>query len=185
MLVGALAFVVVLVGYGAVGLDWMSRNLEMDRLVTAIELSESAMERTQQDVLQVTAGTDPSAKLSDAELTAMAEELRWIALDGQRRIHDAGLGVAGVGVLPWHRDVQEAQDAYLAHNQAWQDYLGVASNDARELFREQPDVNATFSAAEPLLKRAVPDPSAFRLTARVSRIFTDGQGDSAAASPTV
>lgn len=174
-LLALVVFLAILFGAGAVGLDWVTQNLEMHRLVTAIEQSEAAMETTQAEVMATLASTGPDTDLSDAELIALDDELRAEARRGQDRIHTAGLAVDAVAIVPWHRNIRQAQDAYLQHNQAWQDYLGRASDDARELVTEQPEVNDTFAAAEPALKRAVPESAAFHLASRVVRIFVDGQ----------
>ena len=67
--------------------------------------------------------------------------------------------------LSWHREIGAAQDAYLAHNRAWQAYLARAAEDPAEFDVEQTDVNTTFEAAEQPIRAALPDPALYDLDA--------------------
>ena len=64
--------------------------------------------------------------------------------------------------------------AYLVHNQAWVKYMEAAAEDPVEFVNPQPLVNETFMLAEPIMKRAVPQPPLFNLDERVAKIFIDG-----------
>jgi hypothetical protein len=82
--------------------------------------------------------------------------------------------------LAWHREVGDAQAAYLTHNRAWQAYLGRASTDPAEFGKEQKDVNTTFEGAEKPIRDALPLPALFDLLARIDAVFApppspDGQ----------
>ena len=95
----------------------------------------------------------------------------------------AGDDVAAVRWLAWHQDIRQAQDAYLAHNQAWQDYLTRAIEDPAEFARPQDAVNSTFEEAEPAVREALPPAALYRLKARVAQIFapppSEGDGQQA------
>ena len=166
---GAFAFVVALLGTltaGAAVGDWYLQNQEMGRLLTAVEASESAMGQTSVDVM--------AAFERNLDAPSLVPALTDIALDGQVRVSIAGDGVAEVGILPWHRRIEDARSAYLAHNQAWQDYLARAVLDPIVFSEPQPAVDETFLASEPLMKRAVPLPAFPALVARVAAIYTEG-----------
>ena len=73
-------------------------------------------------------------------------------------------------MAPRHRG---GQQAYLAHNQAWQDYLAAAAEDPRQFAVTHDDINATWASAETVVRGAVPQPDLFDLDGRVDAIFAD------------
>jgi hypothetical protein len=109
--------------------------------------------------------------LSDEDQAALDKELKAAAAAGRTAIAAAGDGVAAARWLAWHRDIGAAQDAYLAHNRAWQDYLGRAADDPAEFGRPEDDVNTTFEAAEDPLRAAIPSLALFDLHDRIDVIF--------------
>jgi hypothetical protein len=175
---GVVTFVVVLVGLGMVAGDVVARNIEMRSLVTRVEASESAMGALQESVQAILADYEGRAPLSEADQAALDEELKAAAAAGRKAIAAAGDDVAAVRWLAWHRDIGAAQDAYLAHNRAWQDYLGRAAEDPAEIGRPQDDVNSTFEAAEGRFRAAVPPLALFHLRDRVDVIFAPPPSDS-------
>lgn len=175
VLIGVLAFLVVLVGFGLAAGDWISRNAEMDSLVTRIEASESAMQQTQDELALIFAEYEVPPELTTEEKAKFADELKAAALAGQKRVTEAGNGVLDVVVMPWHGNIAAGKEAYVVHNLAWQGYLGAAAKNPEVILEEQPLINDTFMAAEPLLKKAVPEPPLFDLSVRVDDIFIEGQ----------
>lgn len=169
---GFAVFLVTLLGFGIVVGDWASRNLEMRALVSAVEDSESAMEWADDQIQSIVKEYGANGTLTEDQQTKAWDALSEAAYDGNLAISAAGAQVAEVTVLPWHGDIERAKDAYLAHNQAWQDYMQEAADDPTVLFKEQPEINSTFEAAEPLMKEAVPVPALYDLKARVDAIFT-------------
>jgi len=182
---GAVTFLVVLVGVGIVGGDWVSRNLEMRQLVTQIEVSEQAMATTQVDVADAIQAFQAQTSPTDADRTTLDTALKAAATKGLAGVTNGGDLVTSVKVVPWHKDIKAAQDAYLAHNHAWQDYLGRASKDAAEFTKTQEVVNTTFAKAEQPMRAAVPRPDLFKLGLRVNVIYAadptspDGSGQQA------
>jgi hypothetical protein len=168
--IGLLAFLVVLTAGLALTVDWGVRNAEMRRLVTAVEASEAAMGETQAAAADAFDAFDASDGGEDAKLE-LDSTLSAVADEGRRQIEAAAGPVAGVRILPWHGELEEARDAYLAHNRAWQDYLERAIDDPSEFDKEQVEVNETFLDAEPLMRDAVPEPALFDLDVRVATIF--------------
>jgi len=168
---GAVAFLIVLVGLGLFVGDWAARNLEMRALITQVESSEAAMGDLQSNVQSIFAEYQSAGPLSPEDRTALEAKLTAAAAEGRDAIAKAGEGVAAVRWLAWHRDVRDAQAAYLAHNRAWQDYLGRAAEDPSEFGRPQDAVNETFMAAEDPVRTALPAPVMFNLLQRVDVIF--------------
>ncbi len=169
--IGAIAFVAVLVGAGLLAGDWVKRSTEMRALIEQIEVSEQAMSETQQSVQDAVSGFATKAPLSEENQAALDELLKDAAAEGLRGVTQGGQLVASVNTLPWHSDIREAQTAYLAHNRAWQAYLAAAVADPTEFGRTHDDVNSTFAAAEEPLREAVPAPDAFDLKTALDLIF--------------
>lgn len=176
---GAVTFVVVLAGFGVIAGDWFLRNVEMRSLVIAIENSELTMAQTQDSVSSAFDAYGGLDNPDTADREALVTELANVAGYAQLSIADAGEQVAAVLVMPWHTSIIPAQDAYVTHNLAWQDYMGRAAKDPIEFTSTQADVNDTFLAVEPALTAAVPQPPLFDLVNRVAQIFINGYPDPA------
>jgi hypothetical protein len=178
------AVLVFFVTFAAVGLvagDWVSRTLEDRTLITQIESSEQAMTTTQDAVEAAIADFQGKTSPTQDDQTALTDALMAAAATGHDAVAASGDQIAAVKVLPWHKDILAAQKAYLAHNKAWQDYLGAASADAQEFGKSHDEVNSTFAAAEKPLRAAVPKPDALKLADRIDTIYapqptTGGQG---------
>ncbi len=169
-LAGALAFVITLVVSGLVLLDWGVRTVEMDTLITRIEVSEQAMGAASEAVDAAFEGHS-DAGATPAERAKLDAELRAIAAEGRDEIAAAGAEIAVMPYLPWHRSIEVAIDAYPAHNRAWQEYLDAAASDPAEFLRPQPLVDSTFIAAEQPLITAVPLPDILDLLGRLTSIY--------------
>jgi hypothetical protein len=182
---GAVTFVIVLVGVGVVAVDWVGRNLEMRQLVTQIEVSEGAMAGTQVDLANAIEDFRAKPSPTDADRTTLETALKAAAAKGLVGVTKGGDLVQSVRVTPWHADIKAAQKAYLAHNHAWQDYLGKAAKDPAEFTKTQEAVNSTFANAEQPLRNAVPRPDPFDLALRINVIYAadptaeDGSGQQA------
>lgn len=182
ILLGGFAFALVVTVLGAATADWFTRNTEMNRLVTAIEVSEAEMAWTQDHIGMVFEETEGKGELTDEQRAAIDTSLKDIVAEGRERIEAAGVDVAQVSVLPWHTEILRAQTAYLRHNEAWQEYMWLAEQDTSELTAVQPEVNDTFAAAEGPLTRAVPVPDLYDLRQRVIDIFVDGAPEEGSSS---
>ena len=184
-LLGAAVFVLIAVPGFALVADWSLRNAEMNALITHVESSEDAMGTVSGEFDATFSDYASLGQLTSQERSQLDSDVQGIAADGHDSVKTAGDAIAGVVVLPWHTRIIQAKQAYLRHNMAWQDYLAKASQDATEVTRTQTQVNDTFAAAEPLVKRAVPIPSLYHLKDRVALIFAppppanapDGSGD--------
>lgn len=161
----------MLVTVGALVGDAFARNVEMRSLVARVEASESAMGGLQEDVREVFAEYEDRTPLSDEDRAELDGRLTAAAAAGRDAIAEAGQEVEAMRWLAWHREIGAAQDAYLAHNRAWVDYLDRAAQDPAEFGRPQDDVNTTFEAAEDYFRTAVPSLTLFDLADRVDAIF--------------
>ena len=175
--VGIAALVILTAANLAVGAELALRSVEADNLVRAVEQSEAAMKTTQADFDDVLSAYD-TQDLTDAEREALLGELADVAARGEAAIADAGEGVAEVQIMPWHSALLDARVAYLAHNQAWVDYMAAAAEDPAEWFRPQPAVNETFADAKQPLVDAVPLFDPFGTLQRIEVIYVTGSGDS-------
>ena len=172
-LVGLLTLLVV-VGLGLLVLgDWLAKNMEATRLITRIEASEAAMIAFQSDVEVALAAAGDLTAASPEQVDAFNSALQDIAKKDLPAIAEAGDAVAATPILPIprHGELADARDAYLAHNQAWQDYLTVLAEDPTVFAQTQEEINSTFLAAEDMVRDGIPDIALFDLEDRVDVIF--------------
>ena len=172
-LMGLVTFVVVLVGAGALAgvSDWAIRNAEMSDLLSRVEVSEAAMSAVQDDIARITVEYEQLPAPDDADKAALTSQLQEAAAEGRDAVAQAGQGVAALPILPWHSQLRQAQDDYLAHNVAWQEHLDRAATDPTEFMQPQELINSTFEQAEVSMRAALPAPAVSGLLDRVGRIF--------------
>lgn len=172
---GALAFLLTLVVGLGVAADWTLRIVEMRGLIEGIYESESVMEALQDAAFDAveehrTAGPQDRGKLND-ELTALATV-------ANEDLQLAGDQVAALSILPWHRAIIAARDAYLAHNAAWQEYTARVVEDPAEFLQDQPLVDSTFEDAQQPLLDAIPQPDLLELELDVWVIYMSPESQS-------
>ena len=175
--VGMAALVLLTAANLVVGGELALRSVEADNLVRAVEQSETAMKTTQADFDEVLSAYDTES-LTDEEREQLRTELADVAARGEAAIAAAGEGVAEVQIMPWHAQLLDAREAYLAHNQAWVAYMAAAAEDPAEWFRPQPAVNETFADAKLPLVEAVPLFDPLDTLSRIEVIYVTGSGDS-------
>jgi hypothetical protein len=175
--IGIAALVLITAANLAVAAELGMRSAEADNLVTTVEQSEAAMKATQAEFDEVLSEYD-TENLTDEEREQLRAELSGVAKRGEVAIADAGGFVAGLLIMPWHTQLLDAQEAYLAHNQAWVDYMAAAAEDPAEWFRPQPAVNDTFARAKDPLVEAVPLFDLLDTLPRIELIYVTGSDDS-------
>lgn len=175
--VGIAALVLLTAANVVVGGELALRSFEADNLVRAVEQSETAMKTTQADFDEVLSAYDTD-NLTDEEREQLRSELADVAAQGEVAIAAAGESVAQVQIMPWHAQLLDAREAYLAHNQAWVDYMAAAEEEPAEWFRPQPAVNETFADAKLPLVRSVPLFDPLNTLSRIELIYVTGSGDS-------
>jgi len=173
---GIAALVLLTAANVAVAAELGIRSAEADNLVSTVEQSEAAMKATQAEFDEVLSAYD-TENLTDEEREQLRAELSDVAQRGGVAIADAGGFVAGLLIMPWHTQLLDAQEAYLAHNQAWVDYMAAAAEDPAEWFRPQPAVNDTFAEAKDPLIAAVPLFDPLGTLERIELIYVTGSGD--------
>ena len=117
LLLVATGFVLVI---GLVLGDWLQAKREMDHLVTAVVVSRTA----------IVAGyllVNPSMQDSGGDTASRAIETKCATAAAD--VQDTGALVSEVFVLPWHRSLGTAQDAYLAHSKTWQNKFTACADD--------------------------------------------------------
>jgi len=175
---GAVAFVLTLVAGGALVADWSWRVGQMQTLLERVEASEAVMGELQDAVSEAF-----EEHGSSGDNQKLDRELRALATEAQAELAAAGSAVAELPIAVWHVDIEQARDAYLLHNFAWQAYMGRASESSAEFLRPQEEVNQTFIDAEEPFIDAVPEPDFEGLMDRVAEIFAipdDLQSDAVA-----
>ncbi len=170
-LIGVGVFILTVGFFGAIAGDSLARNIEMNQLISAIEDSEAAMGEVQENVEGIASAYSGRLPLDEEDQESLNIALEAAAVQGREQIAAAREEVAAVRWALWHQDIGRAQEAYLAHNQAWLDYLARASEDGAEFARPQDAVNETFVDAEDDVRRAVPVIPLFDLDDRVDVIF--------------
>lgn len=178
-LIAAAAFLVTLAFVGPIALvgDVVLRQAEMAQLVTRVEASEAQMVEVQDEIDAITQEYESLPSPDDQDRAELVGRLADAAAYGQEAIAEAGAVVAGDDYLPWHTSIRRAQQDYLAHNQAWQDYLAAAAVDPGELTLAQDDINSTFIDAEASMRKALPPFSSDDLLERVNTIFAEPDGE--------
>jgi hypothetical protein len=172
---GAVAVLLTLVAGLGFAADWALRTSEMRSLISEIYESESVMEAFQEAAFDAveehrTAGPQDRGKLDD--------ELIALAIVANEELQIVGDEIAALPILPWHRAISEARDAYLVHNVAWQDYTARVIEDPAELLRDQPLVNSTFEEAQQPLLDAIPQPDLLELELDVWVIYMPPESQS-------
>lgn len=153
---------------------FVGRTVQAERLLTAVEMSESAMVGVQAEVTVVFAQFEEEGLTEDRRQELIAE-LQEIAERGEASIAAAGAQVEAVEVWPINAGIEQAKEAYLAHNIAWQEYLARAAEDPAEFVSPQPEVNDTFFEARGPLWRAVPGIDLLDLERRLRVIYADSE----------
>lgn len=181
-LLALVTFLVVLVGGAGLALvvDSGIRAAEMDSLLTQVEASELEMTVVQSEIQRISEEFGALPAPTDADREQLVKDLATTAATGQEAIAEAGDAVAREEIAPWHVALARAQEDYLAHNLAWQEYLGRATEDPMELTSPQPLVDSTFEESSVSMREAVPPLFGRSLLERVDVIYAepqDAQGD--------
>jgi len=99
--------------------DWWEAKREMDHLMVAVTVSKIAMATGFHSV-------NPSMK--DNRASAVPAH-KATCVRAAADVQDTGAQVSEVFVLPWHRSLQAAQDAYLAYSKAWQNKFAACADN--------------------------------------------------------
>lgn len=134
----AAVVVIVVVGLAAVGLvvDSRIRANEMDQLLDATWSSEQALadyardpqwEAINSELERVNQFKSLPQNMYDEAWATFIYGANGIATSHIGPMQSAALDVEGVSVLPWHRDIATARDAYLDHISTWLDAASLTA----------------------------------------------------------
>jgi hypothetical protein len=163
---------VALIGAGLVA-DWYSRNRELDRLLAAVEKSETVMVSARDGFRSAARPYSGQPFLSNEQRSQLREQVTSVASDGAAQVIATGDSIRDIQVLPWHRSINKARDRYLAHSNAWRDYLTDVARDPAQVGQANPEISGTFVSAKRAFEEAVPLRPLHDLEARADRIFAD------------
>lgn len=109
---------------------WQARQ-EMHRLIHVVAVSELATTKGYQEVnasfaLANSAMYQSSQSLRESSLREIKAECASAAAD----VQDTGSQMGEVFVLPWHRSLEKAQEAYSAFSKTWQNKFSACADDA-------------------------------------------------------
>ena len=147
-------------------------------MLNAIEASENQMKIAQDAIVSQVPDDPRDADLKDDK------DLKAAAAAGRDEVAAAGESAKGLSFLPWHGELIAAQGAYLAHNQAWVDYLAAGAADPSTMFDGRDDIEPTWREAEVRVEAAVPLLPWPRIDFRINEIFADeSSGGTVTAAP--
>lgn len=135
---------------------WQSRR-EMNHLLDAVTVSNTAIGSAFQSInpmMQNATGVNQSQ--SDLDAARKAIQLRCV--EAEADVQDRGALVSEAFVLPWHRSLVTAQDAYSTVSHAWQHKLTACADDASRWAdgSTTAQILASFKAAHRAFTNAVP-----------------------------
>jgi hypothetical protein len=158
------------------------RTWELGRLLDEIEQSEAVMIDAQEEVRSIAEGAlgEESADRAEAE-----ESLQRIATESGEELAQIAEEIAVLRIAPWNDSIEQARTSYLAHSQAWQDFLGAASEDAEQWFETYPDIDRTWNVFVTDVGLAVPSIDAVGLGDRVDAVVGDTPGGGGGAEGTL
>jgi hypothetical protein len=187
LLFGIVLGSVTVIAVAAGLLDVMFRTDEAERLLAAVEDSEATMYAFDDEVTELFIAyghaldelegpglLDPSSAPEAAALYAEIDaEVSEIARTRRAELSAAVGAVRGLGLLPWHTDLDDARHDYLAHADTWLAFFTDLTAEPERLGEPRPEIDATFFAAGDAMRRAVPSWADSELHRRVEEIFAD------------
>lgn len=150
----------------------------MDQLLDAVEASEKAMVDAQDelhDAFAESANAQPLLAPESEKQAAIAEALNHlaeVASGASAAVQVTGAEVEDVTVVPWHGGIKDAREAYLAHSEAWVDYLDAASKGAYDTSLSTA-ISATFDIAHKRFEDTLPVWARYDASGRVEDIWDD------------
>jgi len=159
---------------GLVLADWWQANREMDHLLDAVFASELALGTGAANVTRSINTGFSDAYQSQSQRQAAFGEVATKCGVAAADAQDAGAQASEVFLLPWHRSLGKAQDAYLAHNAAWEHKFSACADDAQRYGdgSTSAQISATFRTAHRAFTNALP-PGDESDRSRIEAIFKD------------
>ena len=171
MLVGVV--VAALVVACAVVADWWETNREGDALLDQMESSQRDIRAANQDLADHMTGADAG----DTEAYTQAQTG---AMEASGEVAASRSQAEGLFVLPWHRSVDQARDAYVDYTKAWSAYFDDAATKTRAEWAADfkqllLDVVTGWKVIETQLPEAVPPVPLHDVDGRVDAFLASGK----------
>jgi len=168
------AITALLLVIGLVLVDWWQAKREMDHLLFAATVSEGVIVSDRDAVVLSLKTNFGDANLSHVSLDTAKSEIAAVCSKAAADTQDNGAQVSEVFVLPWHRSIGEALDAYLAHSKAWQNKFAACAHDPTRLSdgSTTAQINGTLRVAHRAFTNALPF-AAGSDRGRVETLFKD------------
>jgi hypothetical protein len=141
--------------------DWWQAKREMGHLLDAVTISETAM-TTGSDTVGNSVikyfGGGANQYLSQSERDTANREIATQCATAAADVQDTGAQVGEVFVVPWHRSIGEALNAYLAHSKAWQNRFAACADDAPRYWdgSTSAQIDGTWRIAHRAFTKALP-----------------------------
>lgn len=155
----ALVVLVVLLLIAGLAGDRWARHRELDALLDRVAVAEQAVRASQsslaslagyQSALLVRADVPPSARAS-AYANLARDAARWAP-----RVAAARSDVAASLVLPWHRELRAAREAYVERTDAWTGLLTRLEDNPTDGLSGQREVASAAERARRALQALAP-----------------------------
>ena len=149
---------------------------ERDALLATVEQAEGTVAASLDSLLSLADYVGPLLTSEDVPAASRRSALATLAQDAARwepRVRAREALVEDAAVLPWHRDLRAAREAYVRRLTAWADLLATVDRDAEAfLGGSDGDVRRTRQRAVDALLAAGADPE------RVRRALGRGEAES-------
>jgi hypothetical protein len=160
------AVLVVLLLVLGVAADRWRLDRERAAVLTAVEEAESTVTASLDSLLSLADYAGPLLTNEDVPPASRRSALTTLARDAARwepRIRAREELVADAAVLPWHRDLRDAKQAYVGRLTTWADLLATIDSDPEAfLGGSDADVRETRQRAVDALLAAGADPERVR-----------------------
>ena len=164
----------VLVGAALFLFDRWLQQREFDQLTDRVATAQTSIDYAEQRVNGMIQYGSPQLFITRTP-AGVQTYLRGLVSDastqGANDIAAAQTAVAGVSILPWHRNLVAARTAFLDHAQTWQDFLRSSLPDRFGSSDWTGRLTASGTAAAATLAAAVPVGGNSQDAARIDAIF--------------
>ena len=150
--------------------DNLVTRMDMDSLLKTTESSEKAMIDFKATEHKLRVSWDATGNV---DRTAALQAITAMCGTGAANVQTARALVEDVRIMPWRVGIVDARHRYLAHNQAWLDYLRGCASDGMRIVDKAADANieATFRVAGQAYLAALPPFASEGQRARVAALF--------------
>jgi len=165
---------VVLAGAALFLLDRSLQQREFDQLTDRVATAQASIDYAEQRVNGMIQYGSPQLFLQRTPAgvqTYLRGLVSGASTQGADDIATTQTAVAGVSILPWHRNLVDARTAFIDHAQTWQGFLRSSLPERFGSSDWTDRLTASGAAASTALRAAVPVGGDGQDTARIDKIF--------------